>query len=441
MQGSPAVTPPRAFQLSNASIDAVRDEVEFAHAELPFFREHLGGAGIEPADIRSADDLRRIPATSKVHYRTHFPSGVVASGWRVGDPMVTRLQSSGTEGDRLVTLVHTWTLAERMATCLGVNDRLRFLADAERIRTARYAAPNCSDVECANPNSKMADRMLEDGTLVLPVYHDLLVTPAFMLDRAFGEIREFAPNCLYVDPIHFSHLLGHAERAGLQHPSWEGVAVLTSYSLLTRTHRRLIGRMLGPDVPVANVVAMSELGFVAAECTYGRLHVNTSDFYVELVDEAGAAVPPGTAGELCITTIGDRLSPKIRYRTGDLYRAHEDPCRCGSPMPTADYLGRMRHSFRAPGGAWVTPADVDAVVGEREWLRNYQLARGSSGRFVFRCIGAGEPPEDELRDIRDGLGHLLGGARVRAEATGYIPAERSGKFLTCKNDYPEEAAS
>lgn len=437
-QGLLSTEPRFPFQVSNAPMSSVRDEVEFAHAELPFFRSHLASAGVAPADLRTAEDLKRVPFTSKVHYRTHFPTGVVAPGWRIGDPMVTRLQSSGTEGDRLVTLVHTFTLAERMATCLQLNERLRFLVSAERIRTCRYAAPNCSDVECANPNSRMEDRILEDGTLVLPVYHDLLVTPDFMLDRAFAEIREFAPNCLYVDPIHFSHLLAHAQRHGLEHPVWEGAAVLTSYSLLTRTHRRQLAEAL-PGVPVVNVVAMSELGFVAAECTEGRLHLNTVDFFVELLD-AGEDVPAGTAGELCITTIGDRLSPKIRYRTGDLYRAHAEACPCGSALPVAEYLGRLRHSFRRPDGALVTPADVDTVVGDRAWLRNYQLARGSSGRFVFRCIGSEPPPADELRDIQEALRAALGSDRVRAEATGYIPSERSGKFLTCKNDGPEEAA-
>jgi phenylacetate-CoA ligase len=355
----------------------------------------------------------------------------------MGDPMVTRLQSSGTEGDRLVTLVHTFTLADRMANCLRLNERLHFLLAAERISTCRYAAPNCSDVECANPNSRMEDRLLEDGTLVLPVYHDLLVTPGFMLDRAFAEIREFRPNCLYVDPIHFSHLLDHAERHDLPHPDWSGAAVLTSYSLLTRTHRSQIERALGPGVPVVNVVAMSELGFVAAECTQRRLHLNTIDFFVELVDEACDEVPDGGVGELCITTVGDRLSPKIRYRTGDLYRRHPDRCACGSALPVADYLGRRRHSFLRPDGTLVTPADVDMVVGERPWLRNYQLARGSSGRFVFRCIGSLSPPTEELKEIQEALQRLLGADRVRVETTGYIPAERSGKFLTCKNDYFE----
>ena len=420
---------------NGGSIEALREEVDFARLEVPFFAEHLTRrSGINGVDIRSADDLARILPTQKADYRTNFPGGIIAGCWDIEDPMITRLQSSGSEGDRLVTLIHTFTLADRMSSSVQINPRLHYLMDVPRMKACRYAAPNCSDVECANPNISMEDRILPDGTLVLSVYHDLLSTPPTMLRQAYKEICDYRPNYLYVDPNHLCFLMDFMLGQGLSVKEWgQDFSVLCTYSYLTQNLRRRLRAHLGAAIPVVNVLAMSELGFVALECEHGHLHINNSDFYVELLDDSGRQVPFGQLGELCITTLGDRLSPKIRYLTGDLYTPLDLPCRCGSSFPVVNYIGRRRYSFELPSGKRLAAADIDEIVGDRLWMLQYQCERVRSNQYVFRYIVEGrDVPNDQLGQIRDGLSACLEGAKVRMELTDYIPAEHSGKFLTCR---------
>lgn len=96
-----------------ASFAGAVDELAFAYQEVPFYAAHLDAAGLHPDDIRSPADFRRVPATSKADYRRHFPAGVLARGAKLGDEFTFRSHSSGTSGERLITVAHTFTLAER----------------------------------------------------------------------------------------------------------------------------------------------------------------------------------------------------------------------------------------------------------------------------------------------------------------------------------------
>jgi len=262
-------------------------EIAYAYERVAFFRKLMDQAHVKPDDIRRPEEMGLVPPTRKAHYRANFPAGVIAKGYSAAGPLVRKMRSAGTEGERLVSVAHVYDLAQRMATCLRANARLDHLSTARTIRTCRYAAPNCSDVECSNPNSSMQDRMLPDNVLVLPVYHDVLATPASMLDAAAEEIVTFAPNLLYVDPTHMARLVRHMRSTGRPFPELGPVAVALSFSLVTRVARDQIEELVGPDVPVVDTLAMSEFGFVGLECEHGRMHLNTSDFYVEILDGAG----------------------------------------------------------------------------------------------------------------------------------------------------------
>src|SRR5262249_6578824 len=149
----------------------------------------------------------------------------------------------------------------------------------------RLAAPNCSDVECASPHTTLADRILPDGTLVLGVAHDLLATPPAMVRTTLREMYEWRPDWLYADATHLSFFIREATRASLPLPTSCRGAVFT-YTALTRVARRQISAAL-PSLLFAEVISMSELGWVAMECPLGTMHLNNLTFFIELVDASG----------------------------------------------------------------------------------------------------------------------------------------------------------
>lgn len=417
---------------NHEAFERARREISYAYESVGFFREHMDQARCRPSDLRVPADLQKVPATQKRHYRSNFPHGVLAKGHSLDEPFLTRMQSSGTEGERLISVNYLFNLAERMATCLGINERFRFLLEAREIRTCRYAAPNCSDVECANPNSTMQDRILPDQTLVLPVYHDLLTTPPAMMQRAASEIGAYQPNLLYVDPVHMSWLIRFLQESGVSSFSIERpFGVILSYTLATRLHRKRIQEFLGPEVPVASVLAMSEFGYLGMECVHGTMHLNGEDFYLELLCD-GRPAQAGELAELFVTTLGDELSPKIRYQTGDLYRLASQPCACGSRHPAVIPEGRKKNMLTSARGELVSARTVDELVGARPWIDLYQLTQMDGPRYLFRFIGNRSQGREEEAQLRQSLAGLFQSDRVQLGQTEYLPSERGGKFMFCQ---------
>ena len=119
--------------LSVANFPRAKRELAYAFEHVPFYRAHLESAGLVPGAITRPEDMLRVPPTRKVHYRRNFPAGVIARGHSLDEPFVYRNQSSGTEGDRLVSVAHSFTLAARMATCLTVHPSFTFLVRQQKL--------------------------------------------------------------------------------------------------------------------------------------------------------------------------------------------------------------------------------------------------------------------------------------------------------------------
>lgn len=403
-------------------------EVEFAFENQPMWADHMAAAGLRPVDIRSEEDIRRIPLTQKADYRRGFPAGVLIRGTSVNDRLVLKSQSSGTGGERLVTVAHTYALAERMSATMTIHPGLRerFL-EFRHQRPARYAAPNCSDIECASPHTTLQDRILPDGTLVLPVAHDLLATSESMLDQAAQEIDDWRTDWLYTDPTHLSHLIRHCQGQNILAPATcRGLAL--TYTACTQTARRQIDGYFDASVPRAEIVSMSELGWLAMECPNGQLHLNSSTFYLELIADNEAPLAE-TMEELVVTSLGDRLCPHIRYRTGDMYTVLGD-CTCGHPFPAVRHEGRRRDMIVRDTKIVLTPKQLDELIGG-DCVDLYKLEQLTEDTFDFRYIPADHPQHDCESHLRSVLVDSLRPGHINIEATHYIPCERSGKFLSC----------
>ncbi|WP_216207566.1 phenylacetate--CoA ligase family protein [Amycolatopsis aidingensis] len=414
-----------------ASFAGAVDELAFAYREVPFYGPHLDAAGVRPAQVRSPADFRRVPATTKADYRRNFPAGVLVRGTKLADEFVFRSRSSGTTGERLVTLAHTFTLAERQLRTTAVHPgMLAVFAGAREQRVCRYAPPACSDVECATPFTTPETRTLPDGTLVLPVAHDLLATGPELVGQAIRELTEHRPHWLYADPAHLAFLLDAMRERGLPPP--EAAGVVLAYNLATGAALRRIRDHLPAGTVVVEVASMSELGWLGMTCPDGFLHLNTESFYLELL-RYGTDHPagPGELAELYATSIGDQLSPHIRYRTGDGYVLLEGTCRCGNAAPRVVHHGRCADYLEVAGEVVLTPRILDELVGPAEWLTFYKLTHRESGPLLLRYVPVpGTAHREHAATLAAAIGDRTG-REVAVSAVDYIESERSGKLFGC----------
>lgn len=413
------------------NFERFKKELYYSYEKVPFYKRHLDTTGTKLSNINAVHDVIKLPHTEKKHYRKNFPVGVLAKGYKPNDPRLTRSQSSGTTGDRLVTVEAGMLLLNRALKCTRVNPEINKTLSNFSRKTCRYAAPNCSDVECANPNSTMEDRLLHDGTLVLPVYHDLLTTSEELVERALQEVCDYQPDLYYIDPTHFAFLTREAKKRGIKLPAAPVVATYTGSTLCSR---RQMKEGLSGNPAIAELFASSEMGWLGLECPNGQLHLNTDSFFLEVIrDDRSAEI--GETGELYVSSLDHGALPHIRYKTGDAIRVADKACSCGSHLPVVTMEGRLVNFIKRCGHYFASPYQIDQLIGAPVWLDQYQCHQVDEDNLVLKVMVNDQYTDQVETTIVENIQDFLGSAcQVKIEKLTYIATERSGKFQATKSD-------
>ncbi len=279
-----------------------------------FYREKFAELGITPDDIRSLDDVRRLPFTTKEDLRDHYPFGLSCVPMRE----CTRLHSSsGTTGNPTVVL-HTqkdldeW--ANAVARCLWmVGSR----PDDVFQNSAGYGM-----FTAGLGFQYGAERV---GMLTVPA-------AAGNTTRQIKFIKDFGTTVLHAIPSYASRIYEVMKEEGVDPRRDTKLRVLCiGAEPHSEEQRRRIEQDLG--VKAYNSYGISEMmgPGVAFECEeQNGLHIWEDYFIVEIIDPVTLEpVAEGEIGELVITTINREAMPLLRYRTRDLTRLLPGTCPCG----------------------------------------------------------------------------------------------------------------
>ncbi|HCL84516.1 MAG TPA: phenylacetate--CoA ligase, partial [Chitinophagaceae bacterium] len=119
------------------------------------------------------------------------------------------------------------------------------------------------------------------------------------------------------------------------------------------------------NIGLYSTYASTEMQTAFTECEAGRGGHHQADLViVELLDEQGQPVPDGEAGEVTITTLGVEGMPLLRYKTGDLCIAHQEPCSCGRhTQRLSPVIGRKKQMIKFKGTTLFAPALFDLLTG------------------------------------------------------------------------------
>ena len=187
--------------------------------------------------------------------------------------------------------------------------------------------------------------------------------------------------------------------------------------------------------PAVDVYVTNEFGVVAWSCPARRnvLHVNDDAFVVEVVAPDGTPVPPGTLGELVVTSLGLTSMPLIRYRMGDMAARLSETCGCGRGLGVLTRVqGRTAHAIRRPSGALITTPLITSLFGRaaaHTWVRRFQV-REEPGRHLRFLVDARQPPSEVQRHTLTEIVESSVGAdfEIAIELVDQIPMAPNGKL-------------
>ncbi len=279
-----------------------------------FYRRRFAELGITPEDIRSLDDVRRLPFTTKEDLRENYPFGLAC----VPIKECVRLHSSsGTTGNPTVVL-HTQKDLDEWANAVG---RCLWMVGSRPEDVFQNSA-GYGMFTAGLGFQYGAERV---GMLTVPA-------AAGNTTRQIKFIRDFGTTVLHAIPSYASRIFEVMKEEGCDPRRDTKLRVLCiGAEPHSEEQRKRIEENLG--VKAYNSYGISEMmgPGVAFECPeQNGLHIWEDYFIVEIIDPVTLEpVKEGELGELVLTTINREAMPLLRYRTRDLTRFLPGECACG----------------------------------------------------------------------------------------------------------------
>lgn len=343
--------------------ERLRKTVERVYKNVPFYREAFKEKGIEPGDIKTVDDISKLPFTTKQDLRDNYPFGLFTL------PMseIVRLHaSSGTTGKPTVVGysqedIVNWS--NLIARCLvmagGSKEDVVQVAYGYGLFTGgmgiHYGVERlgATVIPISGGNTNRQLMLMEDfGTSIL------CCTPSYALFLA-DEIREAGIR----DNLKLkSGIFGAEPWSSSMRKELETKLQIDAYDIYG------LSEVMGPGV--------------AMECkNKNGMHIFEDYFIPEIIDpETGETLPYGQKGELVFTTIMKEALPVIRYRTKDVCVLHAEPCSCGRTHIRMEKITGRTDDMLIIRGVNVFPSQIESVlleIGETE--PHYQLVVSRNG--------------------------------------------------------------
>lgn len=339
--------------LRHVQNERLRETVERVYSNVPYYRSKMQEAGLGPENIRSIDDVARLPFTTKSDLRDNYPFGLFA----VPMSEIVRLHaSSGTTGKPTVVGytrndISTWSeVMARTLTCAGAN-RNDFIQIAYGYGLftgglgLHYGGEKigASVIPVSGGNtSRQLQLMLDFGTTVLAC------TPSYAL---------YLAEAIHESKIDRDELKLKAGVFGAE--PW------------TENMRREIEDKL--KIKAIDIYGLSEVigPGVASECFVQEgLHINEDHFYPEIIDPGTLQpLPEGSTGELVFTTITKEGLPLIRYRTRDLTSLNHKKCKCGRTLVRMNKCLGRSDDMLIIRGVNLFPSQIETIILEMKEIK------------------------------------------------------------------------
>jgi phenylacetate-CoA ligase len=347
-------------KLKELQLERLKWSVRHAYDNNPYYRKKFEAAGFHPDQLKSIDDMKRIPFLTKQEMRNNYPYGLFAVPMK---DVVRVHSSSGTTGNATVVGytkkdIDLWaTLMARTLASAGATD--------EDIVQVAYGYGLFTGGLGAHYGTEKL------GAAVVPI-------SGGNTDRQLLVMQDFGTTVLACTP---SYAINMADFAAKQMPDFDFRKTKLRRGIFgaepwTNEMRREIESRLGIDA--YDIYGLSEVigPGVSCECSAkSGLHVFEDFFLIEVINpDTGEVLPEGEQGEIVYTSLTKECCPVIRYRSRDITRIYRDNCSCGRTMVKMEKVSGRSDDMLIIRGVNVFPSQIEAVLVEIDGVApHYQI--------------------------------------------------------------------
>jgi len=422
--------------------EKLRRLVSHAYHHVGFYRERMQSLGLGPDDIRTLDDLRKLPMLSKADVRENLHFDLLSDNHDKG--LILRIATSGSTGEPFVCYADQHQLEIRLASTLRSMEWTGWQFGDRQARLWHQTL--------GMSRSQVVRERLDAWLL------RRLFVPAFEMSE--GAMASFLSRLGAFDPVlidgyaeSFNYLASHLGstkgRLGLRPRG-----IISSAQALPDESRRVIEEAFGARV--FDKYGSREFSGIAYECdAHAGHHVMAESYIVEILKDDRPALP-GEVGEVVITDLNNLCLPFIRYRVGDLAEAMDAtaPCACGRGLPRIGRIeGRVQSLIIGAQGRVMPGAFFLHVLKDYDYLvRQFQVIQEERGAIILKVVKGSRFAQDLFeREILSVFRQYLGEeTKIDVQFVDLIPLVRTGKRQAVvsklsldfqKLDYPDRRES
>lgn len=390
--------------------DKLHDTLSYLHKKSPFYNNLFAKENINTEKIKTIEDLTLIPVTEKRDLQLYNQDFLCVDRSLISDYMTT----SGTLGSP-VTVFLTSNDLDRLAyneaisfTCAGGHpgevyqlmttiDK-RFMAGLAYYLGIRKLGASIARVGNGNP------------------------------ELQWDTIKRISPDAIICVPSFIMKIINYAENKGIDYKnSSVRKAICIGENLREPDFSlNLLGQKIKEkwDIQLYSTYASTEMATTFAECQYGcGGHEHPELIITELLDSDNNPVNEGEFGELTITTLGVEAMPLLRFKTGDIARFYDEPCRCGRKTRRISPIIGRRNQMIKYKGTTLYPTAIFDVLNHADYVENY-LVEVTTNDFgtddLIVKIGCRNPSELIVKELKDSFRAKL---RVAPEIV-FLPIEQ-----------------
>ncbi len=352
-------------EIETASLEEMRaiqneklvKQVKHVYENVEYYRNLMDEKGVKPDDIKSIDDLHKLPFLTKADLRDAYPYGLLATDLK----NCVRIQStSGTTGRRVVAFytqedVDLWEecCARAIVAVGGTNEDVCQVAYGYGLFTG-------------GPGLNGGSHKV--GCLTLPM-------SSGNTERQIQFMQDLHATILCCTPSYAAYIGETLKEMGISPDEIDLKAGIFGAEPWTEEMRRDIEKSLG--IKAYDIYGLTETSGpgVSFECEEQTgMHINEDHFLAEIIDpETGEVLPEGSKGELVFTSLDKEAFPLLRYRTRDICVLSRKKCSCGrtlikmsKPMGRSDDMLIIR-------GVNVFPSQIETVLLKEGYSANYLI--------------------------------------------------------------------
>jgi len=299
-------------ELLQLQLERLQVALNRAMRNISFYRERFADLEMVPDGVKSLEDLAQLPLTSREDLREGYPYGFFAVPLRE----VVRIDTGP-------------GLSRAPTVCAYTRNDLRHWAElaARVLSAAGVTADSVVQIPFEAGMFGAAYGFVEGAQLIGA---SVVSVPGGDYRKQAQLMHDYRSTVMVVMPSDALRLADELDRMELgPRGLWLQVALLGGEPWSERTRSEIQERLRVDTLDHFGVRIAASPG-VAFECpAKAGLHISEDHFLAEIVDpETGEALPPGSEGELVLTTLNKEALPVIRHRTGDLCTMSVEPCEC-----------------------------------------------------------------------------------------------------------------